>query len=146
MINAGKHQDRRLRAFWRRLRRDQAGTSAVEFALVAPILVAMLGGIVEIGHLFMVQAELTATTREAVRRIATDVMDEEETAAFVHDRFAGIPQDAMTIAITSVELDSGRTDVTVNLSVPVEEVALFNMTHLFPDDLSLDVSGTMVKE
>ena len=125
---------------------SSAGTSAVEFALVAPILVAMLAGIVEVGHVFMVQAELTATTREAVRRIATDVMTEEETAAFVHARFAGIPEDAMTIGISSVELDSGRTDITVNLSVPVAHVALFNMTHLFPDGLALEVSGTMVTE
>ena len=163
-------------ALWRKLRRNRSGTSAVEFALVAPILVGMLVGIVEIGHLFLVQAEITATTREAVRRIAMDVMTEEETAAFIHDQLAEIlsdsvpldsgdvlytkadavsdtslapdssSSDALAVNVVSTELASGRTDLTVFVSVPAGHAALLDLSDLFPSEMTLDASATMVKE
>ncbi len=131
---------------WRALRRDRKGTSAVEFALVAPIFAALLAGTVETGHVFLVQAELTATAHDAVRRLATDIMPETDTAAFVHQQMPGIPSDAITVNVVSTDLASGRTDLTVAVSVPVEQVALLNLSDLFPSDLTLDASATMVKE
>ena len=52
-----------------RLRAD-TGSSAVEFALVVPMLVLLLVGIVEFGRAYNVQNTLSAASREAVRAVA----------------------------------------------------------------------------
>src|SRR4051794_41334371 len=53
----------------RRLR-DERGASAVEFALIVPLLVLLVVGIVEFGHPFQVQGQLSAAAREGVRAMA----------------------------------------------------------------------------
>jgi Flp pilus assembly protein TadG len=46
------------------------GASAVEFALVAPVLVLMLLGIIAFGHAFHVQSALSNAARDGVRVMA----------------------------------------------------------------------------
>ncbi|MGY1811056.1 TadE/TadG family type IV pilus assembly protein [Blastococcus sp. SYSU D00669] len=53
----------------RRLR-EERGASAVEFALIAPLLVLLVIGIVEFGHAFQVHGQLSAAAREGVRAMA----------------------------------------------------------------------------
>lgn len=49
------------------IRNDQRGTSAVEFAIVLPLLVVFVFGIVEFGLIFYNKAMLTNASREAAR-------------------------------------------------------------------------------
>jgi Flp pilus assembly protein TadG len=53
----------------RRLRTER-GASAVEFALIVPLLVLLVLGIAEFGHAFQVQGTLSAAAREGVRAMA----------------------------------------------------------------------------
>lgn len=46
------------------------GAVAVEFALVAPILLALVAGIVEFSHAFNLQVSVTQAAREAARTMA----------------------------------------------------------------------------
>ena len=50
-----------------RLLRDQAGASAIEFALVVPILIALLIGICDFGRYAFTNASLHHASRQAVR-------------------------------------------------------------------------------
>ncbi|MGY1913969.1 TadE/TadG family type IV pilus assembly protein [Blastococcus sp. SYSU DS0973] len=50
--------------------RDQRGASAVEFALIVPVLIMLVLGIAEFGHAFQVQGTLSAAAREGVRAMA----------------------------------------------------------------------------
>jgi len=50
--------------------REQRGASAVEFALVLPLLIVLVVGIAEFGHAFQVQGTLSAAAREGVRTMA----------------------------------------------------------------------------
>jgi Flp pilus assembly protein TadG len=54
----------------RRRLRGERGASAVEFALIVPLLIALVVGIVEFGHAFQVQGQLSAAAREGVRAMA----------------------------------------------------------------------------
>ncbi|GAB4083009.1 pilus assembly protein [Modestobacter muralis] len=54
----------------RRRLRDERGASAVEFALIVPLLVLLVLGIVEFSHAFQVQGTLSAAAREGVRVMA----------------------------------------------------------------------------
>jgi Flp pilus assembly protein TadG len=53
----------------RRLRGER-GASAVEFALIVPLLIMLVLGIAEFGHAFQVQGTLSAAAREGVRAMA----------------------------------------------------------------------------
>lgn len=50
--------------------RRESGAAAVEFALIAPILLLLLIGIVEFGRVYNAQIELTGAAREGVRVMA----------------------------------------------------------------------------
>ncbi|WP_369133087.1 TadE/TadG family type IV pilus assembly protein [Modestobacter sp. I12A-02662] len=48
----------------------ERGASAVEFALIVPLLIVLVLGIAEFGHAFQVQGTLSAAAREGVRVMA----------------------------------------------------------------------------
>jgi len=50
--------------------RGERGASAVEFALIVPLLVLLVLGIAEFGRAFQVQGTLSAAAREGVRAMA----------------------------------------------------------------------------
>ena len=54
----------------RRNRHDERGAAAVEFALVAPLLLMMVLGIAEFGRAYHVQTTLSQAAREGVRVMA----------------------------------------------------------------------------
>ncbi|MGH9165359.1 MAG: TadE/TadG family type IV pilus assembly protein, partial [Acidimicrobiales bacterium] len=56
----------------RRPRRDQRGAAAVEFALVLPLLLILVFGIVEFGRAYSAKISLTAAAREGARLLALD--------------------------------------------------------------------------
>ena len=49
---------------------QERGASAVEFAFIVPLLIALVLGIAEFGHAFQVQGQLSAAAREGVRAMA----------------------------------------------------------------------------
>ena len=53
---------------WRR--RDDRGAAVVEFALVLPILVLFVFGIIEFGRAYNARIELTSAVREGARAVA----------------------------------------------------------------------------
>src|SRR5512133_2095700 len=64
-------------------KRRERGAVAVEFGLVAPILLLLVGGIVEFSHMYNLQISVTQAAREAARTMA---VEHDATAA----RAAGI--------------------------------------------------------
>jgi Flp pilus assembly protein TadG len=53
-----------------RKRRDERGAAVVEFALILPVLVLFVFGIVEFGRAYSARIELTAAVREGARAVA----------------------------------------------------------------------------
>ena len=65
-----------------RIEERSRGAVAVEFALVAPILLALIAGIVEFSYTFNLQISVTQAAREAARTMAiTNDQAEAEIAA-----------------------------------------------------------------
>ncbi len=50
--------------------RGERGASAVEFAMIVPLLLVLVLGIAEFGHAFQVQGTLSAAAREGARVMA----------------------------------------------------------------------------
>ena len=56
-----------LKRLIKRMRKSEAGQSMVEMALVLPILLLLVGGIMDFGWLFYNQLALTNAAREGAR-------------------------------------------------------------------------------
>jgi Flp pilus assembly protein TadG len=128
-----------LRGFWR----DRRGASAVEFALVAPLLISLLLGIVQYGSLFLLQTRMNDAARDTARRLAVgDLATETEAEEYAVSRLADW---SATFAATAELPDPGEHDVRVRITVPMAEAALINLVG-FGMDGEMAAEFHMLKE
>ncbi|MEX6723611.1 TadE/TadG family type IV pilus assembly protein [Parapedomonas caeni] len=57
--------------FWKRLAADQRGAYMVEFAIIAPVVITLVLGTIDLGYLSYVRATLESVTRDAARQAIT---------------------------------------------------------------------------
>jgi Flp pilus assembly protein TadG len=129
----------RLRGFWR----HQGGASAVEFALIAPLLIGLLLGIIQYGSLFLLQTRMTDTARDTARRLAVgELMTEQDAEDYA---IASLSNWSATFSATAELPDPGEHDVSVAITVPMADAALINLVG-FGMDGDLAVEFHMLKE
>lgn len=96
-----------LRRAHKAFRRDEQGATAVEFALIAPLLFLALFSMVEIGMLAMISSGLDNAVFETSRRIRTGRDDGPASAAAFEDqvcaRMAGNANDCRSRLTISVQ-------------------------------------------
>lgn len=94
-------------------KRNERGAVAVEFALVLPILVALVLGIVEFGRAYNAQISITHAAREAARTMA--IQDDPAAA-----RAAAInAAPSLTPALTDGQITVSPADCTVGATASV---------------------------
>jgi hypothetical protein len=86
--------------------KKEKGASAVEFAIVLPLLILMVFGIVQFGPAFFCVISLTHAAREAVRRAAVEEYVEEEVINGIPDYVKNRISD-LSIVIEPSSYDSG---------------------------------------
>src|SRR5262245_65413997 len=111
---------RRSLVWWR----DERGVSAVEFALVVPVLVAMLLGIIQYGSIFLVQMRMNDTARDTVRRLAVGELGSESGAEeYARQQLSDWP--ALFHVVADLPKPPNR-DVAVIITVPMTDAAILN--------------------
>ena len=124
----------------RRLRGER-GASAVEFALIVPLLIVLVIGIAEFGHAFQVQGTLSAAAREGVRAMALQ-NDPVAARAAVQDATTSLRPRVTTAQITVTPTTcppaGGSTNVRVTISYRMPY-----LTGLFGSGLTLSGTGVM---
>jgi Flp pilus assembly protein TadG len=111
------------------------GSAAVEFALVAPLLIALVAGIAEFGRAYYLQTTLAGSAREAVRVVA---LKNDPAAARTAARGAAAPlmlTDAQIFVNTACSIPGNNAKVTISYSTPFIS-GMFGTT--------LDLSGQAV--
>lgn len=94
-----------LRAF-RRLLRDVRGVAAIEFALVAPVLILLTVGTVDVGRLVWSASMLDHMARETTRYASVRGADslkpatESELEAYVTNRLIGVDPNDVNVSVT----------------------------------------------
>lgn len=63
--------DKSARAIWTRARRDVSGATAVEFALIAPVLAAIIFATLQAAVVYFAKTELQSATETAARLVFT---------------------------------------------------------------------------
>ena len=107
-------------------RNTRTGASAVEFALVAPVFVLLVFGIVEFGRVMLVQQVLVSATREGSRRAVLEGATSNSVRATVSDFLTSssvdIPSDSISISPDPAVI-SNNEEITVSVSVPFRDVS-----------------------
>jgi Flp pilus assembly protein TadG len=98
------------------------GAAAVELAIVTPILLTMLFGIIEYGWLFTVRQALTTASREGARTAALPGSTVEEVLQRVEDYTEPLGLSTCTADVTCD--DDGNPVGTVTVSIPYADVTL----------------------
>jgi Flp pilus assembly protein TadG len=100
----------------RRRWRDERGAAAVEFALVFPLLILVLFGVVEYGAVYNAQLQITGAAREAARELAVTGDAGAARSAALDAAPALVPALAPNdIAFSSATCSPGA-DITVTIS------------------------------
>ena len=106
----------------RRPRRPgEEGQALVEFALVLPLLVLLLVGIMQFGMLFYTYIDLTSATRDGARKAAVaraSGTGAADTRAAIERSLTVVDKSKITVSITPGEPWSAGADVDVKVSYP----------------------------
>jgi len=115
-----------------RRRSRKRGAAIIEFAVVCPLLCAILFGIIEYGHLFLVQQTLTNAAREGCRMVVlqTSTSPYSDATARIGQILdaVGIEEDEYSLTISdadtngqmSIEISVAYDDVTITGALPTK--------------------------
>jgi len=115
----------------RRLLLDMKGAIAVEFALVMPVLLLFMLGIVQFGSAFFMQNNMLNTARELARRLATDQVAVQDAASWAIDR---LPTFSTSYDIDVTPPDPDNPDANffrVVIAVPLADAVIVDPLGMF---------------
>jgi len=100
---------------------DERGQAAVEFALVLPILMALLLGIIQFGIVFNNYVTITDAARAGARKAAVSRFLSDNGAAakiVAHNSAQGLNQSKLGVTVTSTDWNTPGSDVVVTTTYP----------------------------
>ena len=120
----------------RRDRRSQRarGAAVVEFAVVLPLLLTILFGIIEYGWVFMVRQTLQTSAREGARIAILQTSEEPYTAALSRIAEVMQPTGLTTYTVTMTHATVADPVETIEVAIPYNDVSLmggFFGTHAY---------------
>ena len=104
---------------------EDLGASLIEFALIVPFLISLTIGIVEMSNVFYVRNVLNEAVRDATRRFAVGALDKNGTENLVRQKVTDTIGSTGEVLVTETPVDGDNTDVTVSVSVPLQNLLLF---------------------
>lgn len=100
-------------------RRDERGAAVVEFALVLPVLVLFIFGIIEFGRAYSARIELTAAVREGARAVALGANSADAQNA-TKNGAPGLDRDRITVTPNSCTATPAPANASVSASYPFQ--------------------------
>lgn len=111
----------------------QSGQSVVELALVTPLLIVLLAGLVEIGWFANNYINLLDVTRAGARRGA--VLQDQKSPLFWENRYSYVPQTVLEEAVAEGRLSSDAYIIDYTSAEDTEDARFW--LRWFPDDVTL---------
>lgn len=104
------------------LGRNERGAAAVEMALVMPVLMLLLLGIIQFGALFYLHNNMVAVANDVARRFAIGVVTASEAESLATSRLA-----SWSATFTVDASEPTADDAQVTISVPMSDAMFFDM-------------------
>jgi Flp pilus assembly protein TadG len=126
------------------------GATAVEMAVIAPVFLALVLGIIEASRVGMVLQELTTASREGCRVAVLNGMTQTDVQNRINTVLTGSGISVGTVNPTCPSPNvwttaPGGTPITVSLSVPYSQVSWLKVSVFFPNTI-LSASATLSSE
>ena len=120
-------------------RRGESGAAAVEFAIVLPIFLAMLFGIIQFGAVLFLHNNMVNAARETARRMAVAELTAAQADPFAQNYLAGWNV-VFTVFATEPAPGAINGDVFVRISAPAADAALISFPIAWPGNLVAEVT------
>ena len=138
---------RNTRNFIRSGESRRSGAATVEMAIVTPVLILLLGGIISFGLLFFLHNNMINAARDAVRRLAVNEVivagstdctgpPAGSAEAVACNQLSAWASMNFTLAVCSPDVPgsncvAGSNDVAVEITIPLSEAVLMDVLGLF---------------
>lgn len=118
------HSTRRKDANWKS-KTNRRGTSAVEFAMIAPLMMLFTFGLIEIGRVMLVKQTATHASREAARVAVRPTADYQDVIDRATEELTvlGI-EDAATVELEPSSLQDAAPGTSVTVRVLVDAASV----------------------
>ncbi|HEX2257666.1 MAG TPA: TadE family protein [Afifellaceae bacterium] len=119
----------------------------MEFALVAPVLAALLLGGIEFGLVIYAQNAMQSVTRDAARKLAVNYYDSTAAQTDIRDHLPGWIRDTSKVNISnSAPGDPLNNVITVDVAVPAHAAGIINLYTKLLGDWTITASVAMKQE
>lgn len=137
----------KLEKLFRTSRRNRRGAAVVEFAVVAPVFIMLVFGMIEYGRMVMVQQLLTNASREGARMGILDgaTTSSVQTAVTTYLSNASVTGATVTVNPNPPSSAGYGAPVTVTVSIPFSQVSWIP-TPMFLSGTTLTASSVMRRE
>jgi Flp pilus assembly protein TadG len=131
----------------RRFRRDCRGASAVEFALVAPVLAALLLGGVEFGLVIYSQNTMQHATRDVARKLSVNFIDQSQARHEIRNQLPRWIGNKSRILIQNTAPNDSQTNIiTVDVTVRAADAGILNLYTKMFGNWTISASVSMKQE
>ena len=126
----------KLSSLFRRFRRNEDGGPALEFAIIAPVFIAVCLGAISLGYAFQVRNEMAHAVDAGIRQVMMDPdITDDDLVTAIRDEFIESDPDNLTVTLTQTTID-GVNYRSIALSYPFTRIVIPGM----PDNMTLGLS------
>lgn len=122
---------RRLREFFLRFPRRTDGTSAIEFAMLAPLFILLLLGMVAYGIYFGASHSVQQIAADAARTALSGLNQQERQSlvdSFVHNNAGGYPfVDLAALTVSAKDSNADATQFVVSVRYDARSLPIWNL-------------------
>jgi Flp pilus assembly protein TadG len=128
-------------------RRDTAGATAIEFAIVSPILIALVMGAVEFSLILFTYTSAGAAARDVARRVATSRLAASSATSAINAQMPPWVQSSTSVTVNqTAPSDPSTNQISVVVSFPARNATPTNLMMFAYQSLNLSTSVTMQQE
>jgi Flp pilus assembly protein TadG len=126
--------------------RDERGVTAVEFALIAPVFLALLMGAIEYGLIFFTYNSATHAAWDVTRQLATNQITTSQVSSAAIAELPSWVRANTSVSQVSSSTDPNANHYTVVISFPATAATPTNVMSWAYGSLTLKASSTMQQE
>ncbi|ACA20188.1 TadE family protein [Methylobacterium sp. 4-46] len=130
----------------RRFGSDERGATAAEFAVVAPILIALVMGSIEFGSIMYTLGTTEFATNDAARQLATNRITASQVAGIIALRLPSWAQASAAVTISQSSTDPNKNQYTVTTNVPLSSATPTQFFSLIYGTKSFNCTAVMQQE
>ena len=124
---------------------NSRGTTAVEFALVTPILFTVIFALIDFSHFIILRDTAEGAAREAARTAISYGSSTTYARTRAEDMLAIVGTENATTTFSPATIDEDTTQVTVDISIPFDDNSFF-LAPIFMTNVTIRGSSTLACE